>query len=82
MSLTLSWKVDGRTAGSLDKVVGHVPIMVKVCASLNVRKGGDCGTEQFFLVTFLYVLVVQRSNDYCACATLFIRSGLPFGILG
>jgi DNA-directed RNA polymerase I subunit RPA2 len=29
ISLTLCWKVDGRNAGSLDKVVGHVPIMVK-----------------------------------------------------
>ena len=30
MSITLRWKVDGLPAGSLDKVVGHIPIMVKV----------------------------------------------------
>ena len=30
MSLTLCWKVDGQKAGTMDKVVGQVPIMVKV----------------------------------------------------
>ena len=30
MSVTISWKVDGRSAGTIDKVVGQVPIMVKV----------------------------------------------------
>ena len=30
MSVTITWKVDGKTAGSMDKVVGQVPIMVKV----------------------------------------------------
>ena len=30
MSVTLCWRIDGQSAGSMDKVVGHVPIMVKV----------------------------------------------------
>ena len=30
MFVTLRWKVDGQPAGSMDKIVGHVPIMVKV----------------------------------------------------
>ena len=35
MSITLRWKIDGELAGSIDKVTGQVPIMVKVC----VHKG-------------------------------------------
>ena len=31
MSITLRWKIDRQLAGSIDKVTGQVPIMVKVC---------------------------------------------------
>jgi DNA-directed RNA polymerase I subunit RPA2 len=42
MSVTLRWKVDRRDAGSMDKVVGHVPIMVK---SSHCRLANLCPQE-------------------------------------
>jgi DNA-directed RNA polymerase beta subunit len=35
LSLTLKWELDGKSGGSITKVVGQVPIMVKVCLNLK-----------------------------------------------
>ena len=74
MSVTISWKVEGRSAGSLDKVVGHVPIMIKV----------DLHWEGEFSGISPCNLIVSTHPAYyvvCYCEVMISSSATSCGLL-